>query len=295
MNKYTKNIITAAILLLSVTCFSSPIGDVNSSGFAVFSGRNLSTGNNVSIEGNSGAVSTTWLANNTIVTGNAYTGTSFSAGNNVGVTGNITYGSSFWMGNNSILGGDVIQSTVNFPAVNIPSISAANNSLWYKKNSTVDLAPGSYGDLSLSKDSTLYLSSGTYDFSNVWLDKGVEIVLNTSQGDVVINSAGSFSTGQNVKMSGDGISSAYIVSGKDLYLGNNNNITASLISNAGISIDNSSLIDGIIYANKDVWLSNNVQVNGISNIARSAIPEPATALLLLTTFPFILKKTRHNK
>ncbi len=297
MNTFKTKIITtlAAIALTSATCLSSLIENVNSTGFAVYSGQKLSTGTNVSVDGNTGSGGSTWLANNTNIDGSVYSGTGFSTGSNVNITGSVTYGNSFWMGNNSSVGGDTLQGSYNIDSIDIPSISSGNESLWYKKDSTIDLDPGSYGSLSISKGSKVYLSSGTYDFKSVWFDKDIEIVLNTSEGDIIINSAGSFSTGQNVTISGDSINSTYIVSGSRLSLGNNNNIAASLISSAGISIDNGSIIDGIVYANQEVWLSNNVSVTGFTNLSRVPVPEPATALLLLSAFPFVLKKTRNNK
>ena len=295
MRNYKLHTISAILLLSAITCFGSAIEDISTNGYAVFSGTNLSTGNNVSINGNTGAAGSTWLANDTTVTGNVDTGTRFSTGNNVSITGDINYGNSFWMGNNSTVGGDAYQSYPNLTTIDLPSISSGNDSLWYKKNSTVNLDPGSYGSLSVSKDSKIYLTSGTYNFKNIWFDKDVEIILDTSDGDVVINSASSFSTGQNVILSSDGLNGAYIYANNNLSLGNNNNFTASLISNSGISIDNSSLIDGMIYANKDVWLSNNVNVTGANFYSKTPIPEPATALLLLTSLPYVIKRARHKE
>ena len=282
-------------MLLASVSFGSAIDDISTNNYAVYAGTNISTGNNVSINGNTASGTSTWFAKDNSITGNVYTGTSFSTGKNVSVGGDITYGSSFWMDKDSTVGGNTLQSNINISAVELPGITAQNDSMWYKNKSSINLDPGSYGSLSVSKESTIYLSSGVYDFKSIWLDKDIEIVLDTSMGDVIINSVGSFSTGNEVTLTNNGTNGAYIITGQNLTLGNDNNFAATLISNAGVSISKNSFIDGMIYANKDVWISNEVQITGENYLAKSAIPEPATALLLLTSLPFVIKKTRNNK
>lgn len=285
------NKILIASLVMTGSCFGSAISNVTSSGYSVLTNGSLSTDNGVSIGGNVFANSI-WLSNNTSIDGNVISN-SISTGNNVSISGDLSYNNSFWMPKTSNVTGEIAKDSWNASKIDKVQTSYGNKSLYYSKNSTVNLAAGDYSSLSVSKGSTVYLTGGTYNFKNAWFDSNVNIVVDTSAGDVFINTADSFTTSQQVSLITNGSGNAYIQSAGSFYIDHHNQIAASILANTNGSVSHSTAISGIVYANNSLWFGNNVDISGIINTSTSsAVPEPATALLLISAIPFL--KHRRN-
>ncbi len=290
MKKLRHIIVSMLMLTVAQTAYSSAISDMLGSGYSVLTNGSISTGTGVQIDGDLGAGRSIWLADRTIVNGNVNTDGGISTGNNVAVTGDLNYSSSFWMPGSSSVSGEINIQSWNAPQISDINISAGNTSLYYASNSTVELISGSYSSMTVSSGSTVYLSSGTYNFSSVWLDRNVNIIADTSAGDVIINSARSFSTSSNVKLSSIGTGFISIVSGDSYYLGSNNDIAANLLAKNSGSIDSRTVITGAVYASNSIWLGSDVS---ITPAVAPVVPEPATVLLLMAAFPYLKKRFVH--
>ncbi|MBN2843919.1 MAG: hypothetical protein JXM68_12570 [Sedimentisphaerales bacterium] len=278
------------ILTVAQTAWSSAISDMLGSGYSVLTNGSISTGTGVQIEGDLGAGNSIWLADRTLVSGNINTAGGISTGNNVAITGDLNYSSSYWMPGSSSVSGEISKQSWNAPQIGDINISAGNTSLYYASNSNIELASGSYSSLTVSSGSTVYLSSGIYNFSSVWLDRNVNIIADTSAGDVIINSVRSFSTSSNVKLSSIGTGFTSIVSGDSYYLGSNNDIAANLLARNSGSVDSRTVITGAVYASNSLWLANDVS---IAPAVAPVVPEPATILILLTAIPYLRKRFSH--
>ncbi len=294
MEKIKQTIIAIALVLTANICFGSVISDVSNSGYSVLTNGSFSTGNNVSIVGNVGAGGYVWLADYTNIDGDLSTNNGVSTGSFVTVDGDLNYNSSFWMPSSSTVSGDVSSSSWQAPSIAAASVSSGSQGLYYASNSTVNLTSGSYNSLTVAGGSTVYLSSGTYSFSSAWFDSNVKIIADTSNGDVIINTAQSFSTSQFVSLTTFGNGNAYIVSAGSFSIDQHNEIAASLIANTTGSVANSSTIEGVVYASSSLWFGNDVNIGGLTASVPPTVPEPATALLLISAIPFVRNRIKKN-
>ncbi len=305
MIRVTSTSTIAAVILATCSSLNAGItaGQVNDA--SVWAGGSLSTGRDVTING-SIAGQTIWMDTNTQVTGSSWSEGSTSFGSNVvfggdinagsvsvnsgsQIAGNVYHGGSAWVANNASVGGSVTYSehVTDFDSSSAPidlSFNAGSGSIWHSKGSSVNMDAGSYGSLSVDKDSVIYLTSGTYEFSSIWLGQKTRIVADTSNGEVVVNVAGSLSLDRDFILEGNAADIIFNVGG-NASLSRNTSFTGSLIADGGISIDRDSRIDGIAWAQGNIWLDRNTTIGGTAPMSMGgggsgSIPEPASLAML---------------
>ena len=272
--------IVILILLCTVSVHATMIGPTASS-YTVLTGGTFGTDKEVSIDGLVGAADDIWLAKDTSISSGVYTSSGFGADKNVSIGGDVLYGGSFWADNSAAISGSVLTSPETWNAVSYsnPGISSGSESLWYARNSTVTLTPGSYSNLSVDRGSTVYLSAGDYTFNSVWLDSDVRVIADTSAGAVTFSSAAGLSTGSDLTIERNGSNILIVQSGTSMSLGDHAVIDAALRSWGTMDIGKESTIAGTLYAADDLWLSKQVIIDG-SAVPMVPIPEPATLVML---------------
>lgn len=119
------------------------------------------------------------LGNTARVDGPVRAGGALVRGRDVVITGPVTAGQP--------IGPPTIHSwTVNTPAGNMGAISVAQDQIR-------DLAPGSYGDLTLKPRSKIVLHSGVYSFAKVTVEPNAELLIDNAAGVVQVYATGQVS------------------------------------------------------------------------------------------------------
>jgi hypothetical protein len=239
------------------------------------------------------------------------------------VTGNLYGNHDIWLAKDGFFDGDVsaglghsltTQSGVTITGstikadhtISIPGMSAnpggshGSQNLWYGNGSTESIDAGSYRDLSVSRESTITLAGGTYDFRSVWVDKESEIRLDTSGGDIVINVHHGLSTGEEVtfnRLSGNGQVTINVL-GQNMWLGKENQLEAHVtVYDGDFGADQGAELTGTFHASRNLWLDKDANVmyspaNGFGG-GGQPVPEPATlALLALGGGTFLAARRR---
>lgn len=340
----------------------------HASDFAVFSGANFSTGQNVTIKGmvgagndfnlgNNGVItgnalaggnltiqqngstgniishSAVWLASNTQVgsidagrtigldqgarsgslhaatdvmiyngaqvTGSVMGGGSFYAGPGARVTQGVSYGTTAWADPQAQISGGLTKTSSPAPdTFSVTLLSKPNfkttgsGQTYHGQNSTVHLVAGNYGELAVEQNSRITLGAGTYNFSRIYLGQDVQLIADTSAGDVIINIVNDLSSSQNNQFLDQGIGNLLIRTGGAMYLGQNSRVEGSLQSFATMTIDRNSTIAGQLYSSQNMYLSDNVVVGGAGASGVVAVPEPASATLLLAGCLMLCRRRR---
>jgi len=216
------------------------------------------------------------------------------------INGDVNYGTSLWTDSGVKVSGTKTQGGLDL-ATWKPTLrtspatwSTSNDSLYYASKSTKTLAPGTYGSLSVDSSSTIYLSSGTYNFSSLWLGKSVKLIADTSKGNVVVNILNGMSTDSSVLLDGGDTNNLIINSKGSIYLGQGTVADANLFSYEGpINIDRNSQITGSLYSAKDIYLASFVTVDAssaIASVGSSTIPEPTTMGLFTMGIVAVLRR-----
>ena len=286
------------IAVAALTAFSSmTAADViapAASDFAVLAGGNLSTGKDVRINGQIGAVGNIWLDRDVQV-GSVIGMGNVSFSRDVAIDGDVVHHGSYWADRGTTVSGAVTDATASpnswvLPSSTPASFTASSGSYWYDKDSDVTLTPGRYGSLSVSKDSTVRLSAGVYDFDHVWFDKNVKLVADTSGGAVTIQAAGNLTIGKDGAFAdASGQHMVDVIVGGNIYLDKNAQVDGRLRAFGNASIDKDSTIGGSLTARGNVWLDKDVRVlgntaaltSGGGAIVSAAVPEPAAAALMV--------------
>lgn len=227
-----------------------------------------------------------------------------SLSSGVGVGGSVSYGNSYWASSSANVSGPVSQgaSPVNWSTIarTTPAFTHAAGSQWYAQSSDFALDPGTYGSLSVDKESTLRLTAGVYNFNNLWIDRETHIIADTTGGAVMINLAGSLSTGREVVFETIGDGTMTFQTGGDIYLGREAQIEANLVAFGHVNVDAFSRINGGMYAAGNVWLDQGVNVSGGfggsggNAGAPTDVPEPASLTTALVGLALIARRPRRK-
>jgi cytoskeletal protein CcmA (bactofilin family) len=251
----------------------------------VLAGGNVSVGHHSSI-GSIDSHGNIFLDQFATINGNLTGANKVTISKSVLVDGDVNYGGKFSADRKAsitgLTGNDISDLSTWNSSLRIAPDSwvSGSQSLYYGNNSTEMLAPGTYGSVSISNASTITLTAGTYNFSSLWMGNAVNLIADTSAGDVIINIADSLSTGNKVEFQrGDGGLFTLNVN-ENIYLGQNTLADANFIGfGDSMSIDQNTVINGSLYSAGNIWLATNVTVAGAGSVP---VPEPGTCLILLT-------------
>jgi len=276
--------------------------------FAVLAGGNFSADRNVTIAGPIGA------AGNIHLDRDGQVGSVIGMGNvsfdrDVAINGDVAHHGSYWADHGTTVTGSVTDGaaaphTWILPQASVPAFDAASGSNWYDKNSDVTLNPGRYGSLSVSKQSTVRLSAGVYDFANAWFDKDVTVVADTSAGAVTVRISGGLSTGKQVRFTDGGEGLINLVASGNVYFGRDSSLDGSVQSFGNASFDRNNTVTGSIHAAGNVWLDRDAQVLGRASMPANApsspggsqpVPEPASAVLLFASAALLAARHRTQR
>jgi len=219
------------------------------------------------------------------------------------VAGNVAYNGSYWAGSGVSIQGSVTRGKADPDVWSVtlrsdPGLATSSSrSLWYATGSTINLNPGDYGQLSVDRNATIYLTAGVYNFSSIWIGRETKIVADTSAGNVVVNVTGGLSMDRQADIDRTGANYVTFQAGGNVWLGRDANAQASFLSyNGTVSIDTCGYIDGFLYSARDMWLGANTQVTGTGlSGAMQAVPEPATLAMLLLGLPLLRTRRWRGK
>ena len=134
------------------------------------------------------------------------------------------------------------------------------------ESDTVSLDPGSYGDLTVAKDTTVRFSTGQYVFQSVDLAKEVTFECDTSSGDVIIVVEDGFDADKEftIENSGSYAVIIHVVDG-DFQADKNAEIEAAIVVHSGdIEFAKDAEITGYLLASGDI------DFNGSSDVSAPA-------------------------
>ncbi len=272
----TGNVGTHGSLLWSVNS-TSITGDVVVSGS--FSGSNSAT-----ITGDLYTRNNVTMQNSSRINGNVYTNGNVTMRNTARVTGNITHpaGTTITLYNSATYGSQSTGSPpytkflTTLPPAESFTIGTENINLTNSASRT--LAPGAYGNLSLSNSSRVYLSSGTYYFNSITMANSSIMSIDLAGGPIQIYVMGRVRLYNNSSIvytnagSNGGADKVYL---ETLYSGSGNALSCEnsvqwrgtvYAPYAGISFYNSSNCAGALYSGKTVTLGNSVPFNHVRAI-----------------------------
>jgi len=149
-----------------------------------------------------------WIADRTLVEGNAGSNAYVEIGSTTRLAGNLVSGGNAFVRSRGTVVGDVtlagtlstqdgatVQGSVTENAsvetitLDNPAIATGSVSNWIQGGQTVDLAPGAYDVLGAQAGSTVKLVAGRYAFSNFMLEPGAQLLVDVSAGPVRIDIA----------------------------------------------------------------------------------------------------------
>lgn len=282
-------------------------GDKARVGGRLVAGGSVSLGKESNIAGNLHAGGSVWL-DDKAETGSITGATRVDIDKHAKVTGNVNYNTSSWVHHDATITGSVNQGGASPDqwsglSVAAPSMSAHGGSTYYASNTTQSLAAGAYGSLSVGKESTLYLSAGTYTFDQLWLDKEVKIEADTSAGDVVLRVVNNLSISKEAQINSS-LALMSIIVGGNVWIDKESQVEAGLLAGGNVSISKKTELSGRLYAGGNVWLDKEVEVlanassmGGVFDAAASIapVPEPATmAMFVLGGYLFFPARRRHR-
>ncbi len=210
------------------------------------------------------------------------------------IHGNLTYGTSYWLNSQSTVDGNISQGSASVDVWSPvkrdkPGFTSGSDNIHYQKDTDNTLLPGNYRSLVACKNATVRLTAGTYNLGRIWLDKDVQLIADTSEGDVLVNIANSATAGKDVKFQTLGSGQLTLQASHNIALSENVLAQANLISFGNLTISSDSQITGQLYADNNIYLGKGVQVTGCCG---TPVPEPATIGLLLIGFYVVRKKRR---
>lgn len=149
-----------------------------------------------------------WLADRTLVEGNAGSNAYVEIGSTTRLAGNLVSGGNAFVRSRGTVAGDVTlaqtlvtqdgatvqgtlteNATVEAISLDNPAVVTGSVSNWIQGGQTVDLAPGAYDVLGAQAGSTVRLVAGSYAFSNFMLEPGAQLLVDVSAGPVRIDIA----------------------------------------------------------------------------------------------------------
>ncbi len=231
------------------------------------------------------------------VKGNVGANGRVSVNSNSNIHGDVTYGTRYWISPRSTVDGEILRGETDVDNWSVekrirPHVEYGSESIYYRAHTDNVLEPGDYRSLSVDRGAVLKLSAGTYNFAKVWLDDEVQIIADTSGGDVLINVAGSFGADNEVKFQSIGDGQINVQALRGISLNGGIQADANFISFNNLSLGNGSEINGQLYANGNMWIGKGTQISGLS--VSPNVPEPATLGLLLLGFVMLFGKHRRR-
>jgi len=149
-----------------------------------------------------------WIADRTLVEGNAGSNAYVEIGSTTRLAGNLVSGGNAFVRSRGTVAGDVTlaktlstqdgatvqgtlteNATVEAIALDNPAVVTGSVSNWIQGGQTVDLAPGAYDVLGAQAGSIVKLVAGQYAFSNFMLEPGAQLLVDVSAGPVRIDIA----------------------------------------------------------------------------------------------------------
>ena len=269
----------------------------------------IDAGNDVDLGASSRAGSVTAGRDVTIrpwaqVAGNVHAGDDVTVQTGVTIEGAVVYVDDLNRSSRVTILGDVVRGSPDAPdlarpdaellrpmELDKPKFHYGSQSVSIGKGQDVTLAPGSYRDLSVDKDSILRLTAGAYNFRDVWLDKNVSLLADTTDGDVTIMTAKDFATGDGDTIAAEGEGLIQVMAADDVWLGKNTRATARLTAFDDLGVQGDSTVTGSLYADGKVCLGQGVLLNSPSG---GEVPEPTTLSLLGLGGLLLLRRRRRR-
>ena len=226
------------------------------------------------------------------VNGDVNAGDDFEIKNGAVVYGDVTYKDKKTIKNGAVIHGTLTKGTPDAPTApedpdsvvvalrDNPGFSYGSQSLSYAHNQDITLAAGDYKDLTVGDETILRLSAGTYRFRGVLFEDDVQIIADTSAGDVIIDVQDDFYAGPGALFSRVGQGKLVLRAQDQLSIGGNSNLVAHLLSYDDITLGSGTSVAGLLYAQEDVNLGNDVTVTHNTSSGGAHVPEPGAIVLL---------------
>lgn len=267
----------------------------NWSGKSVWMGREARVTGNINARSNSINID-----RDGIIVGNINGNGSIWLDRNNTISGNVSpgIGKTLSYGSGVSIGGSTDPGYVDVATFELPSIgdepshgSAGSQNIWEGNNSTLTLDAGAYKTVGFGRDATLNLSAGEYTMKSFWMDRGGQVNIDTSAGDVVLNVLGSFGTGRETNFTKTGTGQLYInVFDSNMYFDRDVNLDALVkVYGGNFGAGNNLDFDGSIWATGSVTLGNDALLTG------QPVPEPTTLVLLGLGGSIIILRKRASK
>ena len=269
-------------------------------------GDDVEIGDDATVTGNVQARDDINLTKNAFVTGNVLADDDIYLGDGTSVYGDASPGvnGQLSLGTNVTLTGttDPLDKTfADFSIAGVPATpakpKAGKNSVRGTAESVTHLDPGTYKDASFDRDSVLHLSAGEYTFKSFWMDKRGVVNVDTANGDVTINVRSGFDTGEYVQFNPSGNGQVIInIWGNDgAYLGKSNIMKANVFVWDGVfGAERDLVFYGTILAKNDITIAEGgvLYYSQGEGGYQSAVPEPATAIVILAGAGILLRRRR---
>jgi hypothetical protein len=114
------------------------------------------------------------------------------------IDGDVISNAAVHLDSRSTVTGAVVENAGREPIpLPAPSFIAGGNNVSVPKKGALTLAPGSYGKVTLSKMAKLYLRSGQYNFTSLYMDQDSDILMDLSGGLLQVNIVGGMTAGDD--------------------------------------------------------------------------------------------------
>lgn len=147
--------------------------------------------------------------------------------------------------------GDVVENTaVSQPALPTFNITAGNQPIEVAANTTLDLAPGIYGDLKVNEDATLNLSGGAYTFEDIEINTNASLNFDITDEAVVISIEDGLFIENNVVMTSNSTADNILIqiNGSQIRIGENSTLLGTFVApHAFIDVQKDTSITGALY------------------------------------------------
>jgi len=279
---------TASIGISSLTLYSG--GSLNMGGLANVTGS-VAGVNSVSLAMAAGAgdiysETCIYLGVNSHARGNVWANDKVSLEGISRVDGNVTTQGKYLKAASATVTGQTVLGR-DATLLVLPSMDTASDSgklgrksIWEGRNTTTDLASGSYKTVGFDRNATLNLSAGTYTMKSFSMERDGLVNVDTSSGDVILNVHSGFAAGDNVVFNTLGDGDLFVnVFDKNVKLDNNVTMDATVrVFKGKFAAGTDANLTGTFHASSDITLGQGSQVTYGS--AGGAVPEPATIALL---------------
>ena len=268
--------------------------DVYSAGSALF-------GKDAAVVGNVYANSSGGAGKNFSLSGDFNSGKDVVFDSDANILGDVTAKGHIWFGRESNVAGNTTPRSADvdlweglaFPEA--PDGNPGGESLWLPKHSEKGIEPGRYGRWTIDADSAVTLTAGVYDIKDVWIGKESKINLDTTDGDIVLNVFGKFSTGTKVAFNWLDEDHDVLINviDHDMYLGTHNQLDAHVTVYGGSfgALAYGSL-GGTFLASENAWLGKETGVE--FRPCAVQVPEPGTLGVLALGGMIVASVTRRR-